>query len=753
MTRRGTITALVYVDGNLNTIDGSSIWAVSTVETLAQAGCQVTLLLKTRVRRSALLEPLERLENVVIVRPFEDGRARGRFDDPLTVPNAVTLMRELDEASPFDLVLIRGFGLATRIVDSGAFDGRLWPYLTDLPQSATAMDEEAFDRLTAIAGASRYLLCQTEELRTFLEGAVPAACGRCVLFPPVAPEPDDPPPPSRFEPGETLKLVYSGKFAPLWNTLQMTTLPRLLAERGIKAEFHAIGDKIHQDSGDPGYQQRMMTALKSTPGVIWHGGLSRQAAMRICAEAHVGLGWRDASLDASLELSTKVLEYGTVGLPVVLNRTPMHEALLGTSYPLFAGAEAAVVDNLAWLATEPGAHGAAAATCHSAAVAYGLEGSATRVRVLLDRAFPSTARVGQRAQPLRVGVASHDLKFFDQILATLRRLPELEVRVDQWPTLATHDEAASQAMVDWADVIICEWFGPNAVWYSSHCRAGQRLVVRLHRFELYRPWPKQAKIEQVDQVICVSGHYAELVLAGTGWPAAKVTVVPNVVDDVEFDRPKLTGARFHLGFIGVAPARKRMDLAIDVLARVRRRDRRYQLFAKTKMPWEYPWIWQEADERTQFDGVLRRIQTDPDLRGAVTFDGFGPDVAAWLRRIGWVLSTSDDESFHLAPAEGMASRAVPLIRSWAGSDSIYDRRWIHDDTESMAEAILEAGEPDRWAELGRIAHDQARATFSLDRVVDAWTEILTTNLPAYEPDPPTAASPEPTGAGSAGPAG
>ncbi len=226
MTARGPIRALVYGDVNLNAIDGSAIWAVSTVETLARAGCQVTLLLKTRVRRSTLLEPLERLENVVVVSPFEEGRAAGQFDEPLSLANAVAVMRELDETSPFDLVLIRGFGLATRIVDSGAFDGRLWTYLTDLPQSVTAMDEEAFDRLTDIAGASRYVLCQTEELRTFLEGAVPAACGRCVLFPPVVPEPNDPPPPSRFEPGQTLKLVYSGKFAPDWNTLEMTTPAR-----------------------------------------------------------------------------------------------------------------------------------------------------------------------------------------------------------------------------------------------------------------------------------------------------------------------------------------------------------------------------------------------------------------------------------------------------------------------------------------------------------------------------------------------
>ena len=47
------------------------------------------------------------------------------------------------------------------------------------------MDEATLDRLSEIAEASRYLLCQTEDLRSYLEGSVPAACGRSVLFPPV----------------------------------------------------------------------------------------------------------------------------------------------------------------------------------------------------------------------------------------------------------------------------------------------------------------------------------------------------------------------------------------------------------------------------------------------------------------------------------------------------------------------------------------------------------------------------------------
>jgi hypothetical protein len=56
---------------------------------------------------------------------------------------------------------------------------------------------------------------------------------------------------------------------------------------------------------------------------------------RLAASCHLGLAWRSRKLDGSLELSTKLLEYGALGLPVLCNPTPMHRRLLGTDYPFF----------------------------------------------------------------------------------------------------------------------------------------------------------------------------------------------------------------------------------------------------------------------------------------------------------------------------------------------------------------------------------------------------------------------------------
>jgi len=146
-------------------------------------------------------------------------------------------------------------------------------------------------------------------------------------------------------------------------------------------------------------------------------------------------------------------------------------------------------------------------------------------------------------------------------------------------------------------------------------------------------------------------------------------------------------------------------------------------------------VWQNPAEREHYADALRRVQRSPLLRGAVVFDDAGPDVPAWLRRVGFVLSTSDDESFHVAPAEGMVSRAVPVLRHWPGAETIYDMRWIHRGTAEMAAAILALAGEDDWRAAGDAAHAQAAAAFNLNLVCESWHGLLTADLDPAVPGP------------------
>ncbi|MFC6023707.1 glycosyltransferase [Plantactinospora solaniradicis] len=723
------IRALVYGHADMNLIDGSAVWVQSATQVFSGAGCDVTLLLKARVTTERLLEPLLANERVTIRRPWEERLVSGRGDkDSMTPGEAAAVIRQLDKENSYDLIIVRGLQITKALVAEGRYAGRLWPYLTDIAQTFDTMNQDDIDDLRQIVEASRLLLCQTDELRSFLETNVPEACGRTTWFPPVVPERGFELPVQRRSPEDPFRLVYMGKYAPDWLTLEMTRLPARLAERGHSVEVHMIGDKIHRPPGNPEYEQVMHDALANTPGVVWHGGVSRSKAWQLAATCDVGLSWRHERLDESLELSTKLLEYGQLGLPVVLNRNPMHEVLLGPDYPMFAD-KTDVVDVLDAALRDESLRRDAAQRCGATVEPHMLGRAIERTKAVLSEAFPVVPELASRRRPLRVLVASHDFKFFTRLQEHLSALPGVELKIDRWTALNEHDEKQSERLNKWADVVICEWLGPNAAWYSKNKRPGQRLIVRLHRFEVYRRYPRNVVISAVDQVVCVSPHYAAITRERTGWPAEKIVVIPNWVDLGQLDRPKLTDSEYTLGFIGIAPmARKRLGLALDVLANLRQRDQRFQLAIKTKMTWGYPWIWAEEVEKQLTTEALRRIHHDEALRGAVVFDPFGPDVGSFLRRVGYVLSTSDDESFHLAPAEGMASGAVPAILNWPGSDTIYSSRWIHESVEDMAQSIWDTTASGEWHKIGQEAQDEVRAAFSLPVVGAQWASILTRNL-------------------------
>jgi glycosyltransferase involved in cell wall biosynthesis len=717
MSHRG-LRALVYGDVNLNLIDGSAVWLASSAECLARSGVEVTVLLKAPIETDRLLRPLHVLPGVTLLAP--DG-------SPRTPGLAAAEVQTLHGEQPFDLIVVRGSRAAGALVDLGSLQSVLWPYLTDIPQSVTSLDRERHVELTRIVRGSRRVLCQTPELRTFVEAVVPDAAGRTLLWEPIIPD-TGVPLDARRNDADPLRIGYAGKFAPAWNTDLMLDLPAQLAERGTPIELHMVGDKIQRD--DPAFAQRMEQGLASGP-VRWHGGLDRATALELMATWDIGLSWRDRSLDSSLELSTKVLEYAAVGTPPLLNRTPMHVRLLGEDYPLFTSPTESAVDVLATMNADRTFLQRAAERSRAAAEYYRMDAAVERTRHLLARAFPAAqeasgaSRISGSTRTLRVVVAGHDLKFMRGIADLLAAQPDIDVRIDEWSALAVHDEQVSRDLLAWADVIVCEWAGPNAVWYSARKQAHQRLIIRLHRFELDAPWIRDVDPSSIERVVCVNNHYRQRVVTETDVAAEAVIVIPNAVDRDTFDRPKAPGAARVLGMLGIVPFRKRPDRALDILRALNAERPGFLLSLKSGMPWEHSWIWRRPQERVAYRALFDEIAQDPALRGAVVVEGHGGDVPAWLQRTGWVLSLSEDESFHLAPAEGMAAGSVPVLMDWPGATDVYNAHYVHASESSIVEHILTVTAEGTWESRSAEARADFPDDYDLPAVAEQWARLLT----------------------------
>ena len=57
--------------------------------------------------------------------------------------------------------------------------------------------------------------------------------------------------------------------------------------------------------------------------------------------------------------------------------------------------------------------------------------------------------------------------------------------------------------------------------------------------------------------------------------------------------------------------------------------------------------------------------------------------------MGYIISSSDFESFHYSIAEGVSSGSIPLIWKWEGSEDLYPKDWSREGTEDIVRFINE----------------------------------------------------------------
>ena len=138
-------------------------------------------------------------------------------------------------------------------------------------------------------------------------------------------------------------------------------------------------------------------------------------------------------------------------------------------------------------------------------------------------------------------------------------------------------------------------------------------------------------------------------------------------------------------------------------------------------------MWTNPEQRRYLEDQFNRVRSSPLLRSAVTFDRAGPDVPSWFRKIGVVLSFSDDESFHLAMIEGMLSRAIPLVLERPGAAGIVSPEWIHRDVDQAA-AWLNGIPLHERAAIGARAHRDVSPKYDKELTGEAWRRAIAASV-------------------------
>lgn len=326
-------------------------------------------------------------------------------------------------------------------------------------------------------------------------------------------------------------------------------------------------------------------------------------------------------------------------------------------------------------------------------------------------------------QPKKVLVAGHDQKFWYPLQTQLEATGLFEFREDLWIGHEKHDPDKTLELMEWADIIVAEWTLGNAVFCAKHKKPHQRLVTRFHAQEIRTDYPAQLEAQKVDCFVFVGPHLLDQAVTKFSIDKEKSQLIYNFVDFEKFNLSKFGGEMFNLGMIGIVPAQKRLDLALDVLEQLADYDSRYMLHIKGAQPTSYNWLWARTKEKSYYEEVYKRINST-DLRYKVVFDPPGTDVNQWLKKIGFILSPSDSESFHMALAEGMASGSIPVPWRRDGVDKIFGAFQLF-DTPVVAAKFIESMRNSTALPIAKIQCTQfIKNNFEKTSVVDQWVNVL-----------------------------
>lgn len=274
-----------------------------------------------------------------------------------------------------------------------------------------------------------------------------------------------------------------------------------------------------------------------------------------------------------------------------------------------------------------------------------------------------------------------------------------------------------------ADVVFTDWADRSTVWASHLVPRGCRLVVRIHSLDALHPSFHLVDWSSVDEVIVVSEPLRRLVSAMLTAAGADVpvTVVANLAQLHEADRPKEPEARTTLGMVGWGRRVKDPLWALDLLAR--------------EPSWRLVLVGPDlpgrsASARGYLEELHRRLD-EPDIRDRVEVIGWTDDVAEHLRRVGVILSTSRRESWHLGLVEGAASGAVPVVRNWpifapvGGARSLFPQEWVVETLDEAEARIREVtADEDAWDEARLRAQREALEAFDPGPVAQRYREVV-----------------------------
>ncbi|QNE89954.1 glycosyltransferase [Corynebacterium incognita] len=331
-----------YID--LNAVDGSAFFIAGLTSMLARfPNLEFVLAPAVEVVDWTVLSEVLPYPNVEILDPKSDYVVRTPSGSRLSRQDYALSVAEIIRERSVDQAIVRDSDTGKLLAENlGDQASKLFVYVTGISALNGGISKHLQECLQSLIDSPSGLLFQTPHMVEVLsQNGVQVCDEKYHILPPHVP-PIGELEKSTHTRSTGCNLIYSGKFFPDWNVDKILagfkSVSQDLPRNALSLDV--VGKHFRDDTSKPNYVANTKYLLSNTDQVTWYGGMSRAKTRHLISKSDIGISWRRNHLDSSTELSTKVLEYGSLGKPVVLNRTASHEALLGKDYPFFCNSMA-----------------------------------------------------------------------------------------------------------------------------------------------------------------------------------------------------------------------------------------------------------------------------------------------------------------------------------------------------------------------------------------------------------------------------
>lgn len=675
-----SLRALVALDLDL-TDSTNELWARSLISTLASSSIHIDFLSRTPTlgEFEDSIQPL--CASVIAAEEYPDEEAldahgvSARFRARQVVSQAMS--------KPYDFVLTQGLSLGRFVAGGKILQASLWAICDDSPFEIAELSPHKLKQVEVIARGAKLILTGSPAFRGMLESKLPSTTSKTRLLPELKLTFENVPQPNRTD----KVIFYDGSlgYSPL-----------------LSLDFSLLVDEA--------------TKQKTPPRIVFTGIDDPKEPLLLNALETTGLkGYPGLQLSSESLLDSPYFSQRSTFL------LPVQSSSSTSDFFEQLSQQTGIVN---WWPEDPVVSLESIPTDHPAKTLN----RSDRVRASWSDYFANDLAdyrsVHQQPRKVRVLLVGADFKFAGDLVDALIQRSDVELRVDLFAANAKPQPEKSKKLLPWADVIIAEFASYNAIWYSQNVLPHQKLIVHLHGYELLQPWIDELNLTNCAKVVFASNFYKDKAAALKGWPEERLHVIPNSVNSADLDRPKTRDARFHIGLVGIVPILKRPDRAISLIEKLIESDPRYVLHIKGHRPWDYAWEWKKAAHQDSYRAFFESIENNPKIFQRVVFEPFTPDIGNWLQKIGWLLSPSYRETFHLSAIEGAASGAVPLAWTREGSLEIIGEGYNFSSTDEVADFVISSNASESSFRSASDAAKKSVERYDIPIVRAKWLELI-----------------------------